>query len=64
MTSKELWNRYFMWMVDKIYPTSELIDRVSRGLYARDFEWLYSFDTDGDPNPYDEEEIIHRITLK
>lgn len=67
MTSKELWNKYFMWMVDKIYPTPELIDRVSHGLYARDFEWLYSFDTDGDPDPYDKEEIIldemNRITF-
>lgn len=67
MTSNELWNRYFLWMIDKIYPTPELIERVSHGLYAQDFEWLYSFDTSSDPDLSDKEEIIldemNRITF-
>lgn len=67
MTSNELWNRYFLWMIDKIYPTPELIERVSHGLYAQDFEWLYSFDTSGDPVLSDKEKIVldemNRITF-
>ena len=67
MTSNELWNRYFLWMINKIYPTPELIERVSHGLYAQDFEWLYSFDTSSDLNLSDKEEIIldemNRITF-